>query len=544
MINQFNFNDTETRIGKYIMPQKIIKTDGDVTNANALLTYRDRQVQLQEREVTVLRGQSHVLLDFGCEFHGGAIIVVHKVKGANSAKVHLRFGESVGEALAPLGYKGACNDHSARDFCVDVMPYSTNQYATTGYRFLYVGLESECELHLKSVQGAFIYQPYEYIGSFKCSDKRLNKIFDVSAYTCHLCLQNQLWDGIKRDRLVWIGDMSPELKTIKYIFGSVPEIASGLRLAADDARLPKWVNTIPTYSLWWLINLGEWCEYTSDYALLDELCEYTVGLTRQIIDNVDGEGNFTQNCFIDWPTKAAVGESREATRALIVMCMDACKKMCTYLKEDELARECEKVRARAASRTADGGGFKQLAALILLAGIGDKKSEDVLKADGARGFSTFMSYYILSAMARVCDTDYVLECLKEYYGGMLDMGATTFWEDFDLAWTKNACRIDEIPCEGKSDIHGDNGNYCYLGYRHSLCHGWSSGPVPFLIEQVLGIKLIDGCKKIKIEPSLGSLEYAKGSIATPYGKVSVWHKRLEDGTVHTAIDAPEGIEII
>jgi H/ACA ribonucleoprotein complex subunit 4 len=26
------------------------------------------------------------------------------------------------------------------------------------------------------------------------------------------------------------------------------------------------------------------------------------------------------------------------------------------------------------------------------------------------------------------------------------------------------------------DIHGDFGDHCYRGFRHSLCHGWASGP--------------------------------------------------------------------
>jgi hypothetical protein len=31
-------------------------------------------------------------------------------------------------------------------------------------------------------------------------------------------MQEYLWDGIKRDRLVWIGDMYPEVSTIHAVF--------------------------------------------------------------------------------------------------------------------------------------------------------------------------------------------------------------------------------------------------------------------------------------------------------------------------------------
>jgi hypothetical protein len=68
---------------------------------------------------------------------------------------------------------------------------------------------------------------------------------------------------------------------------------------------------------------------------------------------------------------------------------------------------------------------------------------------------------------------------------MLDKGATTFWEDFDLAWVEGSGRIDEFPKNGEKDIHGDCGDYCYVGFRHSLCHGWSAGVIAFMKEENL-----------------------------------------------------------
>jgi len=75
-----------------------------------------------------------------------------------------------------------------------------------------------------------------------------------------------------------------------------------------------------------------------------------------------------------------------------------------------------------------------------------------------------------------------IDIMKEYYGAMLDIGATTFFEDFNMAWLKNASRIDKMPKKGQDDIHGDRGDYCYKGFRHSFCHGWSSGVIKFIQE--------------------------------------------------------------
>jgi hypothetical protein len=74
--------------------------------------------------------------------------------------------------------------------------------------------------------------------------------------------------------------------------------------------------------------------------------------------------------------------------------------------------------------------------------------------------------------------------MKEYCGGMLSVGATTFFEDFDIDWLENSCRIDRFPKKGQKDIHGDFGRFCYTGFRHSLCHGWSAGVITFIEEEL------------------------------------------------------------
>ena len=547
MLKNFEFHDTDKRIRRYVVPKRVMLTRGDVENAGLLLTYRNRQIQLQDSDLITLRTtqeqKAGILLDFGTEFHGGASISVRRVEG--EGKLRLCFGESASEALSHLGEKGACNDHSARDFNVLVERYSTNEYGATGYRFLYIELLSEGSVALTTVQGVAVYHPYTYAGSFSCSDPELNRIFDTAAYTCHLCIQNELWDGIKRDRLVWIGDVAPEMKTIKYVFGEVPELYSALELSAKDAALPLWVNKHPTYSLWWLINLEEWSFYTGNTDYIEAQRDYIRGLTAQILDNVDENGFFLPDHFLDWPSKSSVSLSRNAIRGVLRMAMRAAAKLNRHLGYDALAAQCDGVYDLIGKMRVGCGKLKQVAAMLVLEDLHDESCEALLKKGGAKGFSTFMSYYILSAMTKCCSTEETLGALKEYYGAMLKLGATTFWEDFDIKWAKDACPIDEIPSAEQSDVHGDNGNYCYKGFRHSLCHGWASGPVAFLIEHVLGVNVVEaGCRKIELTPHLGALEFAKGSIATPYGKVRITHKKREDGTVETTVRAPKDVEVI
>ena len=150
----------------------------------------------------------------------------------------------------------------------------------------------------------------------------------------------------------------------------------------------------------------------------------------------------------------------------------------------------------------------------------------------------------MQARAEAGDMEGALEIIRKYWGAMLDFGATTFWEDFDLPWTDNAAPIDEPVPSGKKDIHGDYGKFCYKQFRHSLCHGWASGPTWFLSRYVLGIRILEpGCKKLLIKPCMESLDHVKGKYPTPYGAVTVEHTKDALGNIATTVDAPDGIEI-
>ena len=134
--------------------------------------------------------------------------------------------------------------------------------------------------------------------------------------------------------------------------------------------------------------------------------------------------------------------------------------------------------------------------------------------------------------------------MKDYYGGMLSVGATTFWEDFDMKWLEGAGRIDEMPRAGLKDIHGDYGKFCYKSFRHSLCHGWSTGITAYLIETVAGIRPENaGMTVISVKPNMSGLKRVSAVFPTKYGPVKVEHK-LVGGKVVTKISAPEEIKII
>ena len=109
---------------------------------------------------------------------------------------------------------------------------------------------------------------------------------------------------------------------------------------------------------------------------------------------------------------------------------------------------------------------------------------------------------------------------------MLDLGATTFWEDFNLEWVPGATGIDELPVPGRPDIHKDFGAFCYKGLRHSLCHGWAAGPAAWCSRKILGVDpLMPGFREIRFQPDLCDLEFAEGTVPTPYGLINISLKK-------------------
>ena len=75
---------------------------------------------------------------------------------------------------------------------------------------------------------------------------------------------------------------------------------------------------------------------------------------------------------------------------------------------------------------------------------------------------------MLEALASAGKYDDALQIISNYWGGMLDLGATSFWEDLNYSDLAKAGRIDELVPEGVYDIHKDSGAYCYEGLRHSF----------------------------------------------------------------------------
>lgn len=275
----------DPRTRTFLPPARVVWTSGDavygnrssVKDAESLL--KPRYGQIPEERWRANCGctmenngePASVLLDFGRELHGGIQI---GGMGQRGMKMRVRFGESVGEAMSEIGQKSAGNDHAIRDGVHDIPFMGIVEIGNTGFRFVRLDLVTTGKTSLECVRAVSLMRQMPRLGEFKCSDERLNRIWETAVRTVHLCCQDFLWDGIKRDRLVWLGDLHPEARAVLSVFGAAEVIPDSLDYAIATTPADGWMNAKPNYTLWFLRVARDWYRYTGDAAWVRERGEY------------------------------------------------------------------------------------------------------------------------------------------------------------------------------------------------------------------------------------------------------------------------------
>ena len=507
-----------------------------------------------KRPDCLLRPGAALVLDFGAELCGGLKLSLGRFccddKQKDKCRLRFRFGESANEVMAELHEKNTTNDHSLRDFIEPLGGMSVPLVGRTGFRFVRIdNADESASIALDAVYAAATFRDIEYRGKFRSNDTELNRIFDTAAYTLHLCMQEYLWDGIKRDRAVWIGDMYPEIAAMCCVFGENEVAKKSLDFARDLTAPDGYVNGIYSYSLWWIWVLHRLYMQDGDLSYLEEQKDFLIRLVHQYAADIDRNGVLCPDkkwALFDWPSNFDPILSLSGVHTLLILAYEKAAFLLRELSDEKEAVFCEEIARKMRACPIPDYDYKQISAVHVLAGLRDAKKENdrLLSKNGDHGISTFLGMFTYAARTLADDTAGALSNVRGVYGGMLNLGATSFWEDFDPSWCKGAGRIDEFTPKGLEDIHGDRGALCYVGFRHSLCHGWSAGVCAYLAEYVLGVKIVKpGCREIVLAPSLGDLSELSGTYPTPHGAIEIHCRKTADGKVQTEFCAPVGVNV-
>ena len=116
----------------------------------------------------------------------------------------------------------------------------------------------------------------------------------------------------------------------------------------------------------------------------------------------------------------------------------------------------------------------------------------------------YFKFYEMDAFCRMGCLDEVLHQIKAYWGGMLERGAVTFWEEYD----------PQVPQEKQYDMYGDK-------FGKSLCHAWSASPIYLLGKYFVGLEVTDAQKgNYELHPHLEM--FSRLDCTLPAGKKDIY----------------------
>lgn len=480
--------------------------------------------------VSTIRNKQSLLVDFGKETFG--FVKLHGVRG--KGRVNLYYGESKEEALAT----DACELLDRLDLD---NPSRKDETLKLSKAFRYVNIQSDAGVSIDSVSMLYEYAGIKERGSFRSSDALINQIYDVSKYTFELNTREFFIDGIKRDRWVWSGDAYQSYLMNYYLYFDKESVTRTLLALRGKDPVTGHINTILDYTFYWFLGIYDYYLYTGDqnfirqfYPRMQSLMDYC--LARR---NASGfmEGMKGDWVFIDWAagltTNGEVSfEQLLFARSLETMALcaeivsdssgvekynalsaEVRKKLFeVYWNEQKQALVHSRVNGKLSHHVTRYANMFSIFFDYFTGAQKDAVKRSVLLNDSIPKITTpYMRFYELEALCAMGEQDYVLKEMKDYWGGMLKLGATSFWEEYNPAKKGD----EHLAMYGRK-------------FGKSLCHAWGASPLYLLGKYYLGVKpLTPGYQTYEVQPVLGGLEWMEGKIPTPHGLIDLYCNKDE-----------------
>ena len=468
--------------------------------------------------------ENGTLYDFGRETFGYL-----KVKGLQGT-VRIYYGESREEALD----KEHCETLDVLSGTDDSQSSILNCQSSKAFRYVYV--EKENGATYDEVMMDFEYAPHDRSrsGYFRCSDEELNRIWDVAAYTMDLTTREFFVDGIKRDRWTWSGDAIQSYLMNYYLRFDTECVKRTIRQLRGKDPVTAHVNTIMDYTFYWFVSIGDYYRYTGDVAFVREMWPRMVTLMDYVLGrtNADGmaEGQPDDWIFVDW-----VDFPMHKRGTLCFEQILFCKALQTMATCAELLGIQTDYGQRAANLLAkiketfwddtlraylhaieDGQLNRQVTKFpnmfAILYGLADDEEQkkimkSVMMNPSVDPITTpYMRFYELEALCMADCHQEVLQEIRNYWGGMLKCGATTFWEKY-------------VPAEQGTQHLAMYGR----PFGKSLCHAWGASPIYLLGKYFLGVQPTKpGYADYEVHPHLGGLDWIEGCVPTPRGMIHIY----------------------
>ncbi|GAA1798312.1 alpha-L-rhamnosidase C-terminal domain-containing protein [Actinomadura chokoriensis] len=475
-----------------------------------------------------------------------------------------------------------------------------------GFRYATLFLDGPGSVDIDAISLDFTAAPDQrdldgYRGHFLSSDDLLNKIWYAGAYTVQINTgapdtakkwpyqpgegdhadnavphadpkTSVIYDGGKRDRIVWQGDLAvqaPVAYVSTYDMGAVDNSLSSLAAQQlPDGYVPaaslvgqhnqNELRTYGEYVAWFVTNMYDHWWYTGDRAYLDtwwpQLTKAAAWLESVRAGDDKGLIAFQEsgscghygysNCGHETYVNALYARNLEQMSAMAKARGDASAARTYAARSAEVKKAVndqlwdEKAGAYRLSREIPGAYPQDGNVTAVLTGIAQgERAERALAYLRANNWTDIGSLTVsqstpnaslppfyaplpsgFEADARLETGDASgLQLIRNYWGHQLrqDPGST-FWEHMQPDGTPN------------------------LKQFSSLAHGWAAQPTVTLSTKVLGVRpAAPGYASWAVVPFTGNLAWAEGTVPTPHGDIAASWRRSGHG-FQLKVTAPRG----
>jgi alpha-L-rhamnosidase len=476
--------------------------------------------------MVTVRGLGSIRVDFGVESAAWLELESDDLAGA----VEMSISEYNQPAVLNIGPENPVKRKAPVKYG-NVYRLELNRDLYEGVRFGWVHVVSFAQAwHIKGLRLVCQVKPTNHNGSFRCSDTALTRIWYTGAYVVKLNLLKDYFGVIlmdRGDRHSWTGDAHLSQAASMAAFGNFDFVRANIERTANDD------NGIGSYSLYWILSLVDYYMFTGDGTTL---AKHIATVERKLDRAAAIYDSATANLgFYGWDERLGAGfenpnisENRRAYRMLFIRACREFSRAMDFAGNAALRdRYAGMAAAKAAALRADAQWYKSFGlhslADALNAGIADAAEKASIFRQAffdpreRWSYSPFNQYFVIRALSEMGRDDAAIETAKDYWGGQMDYGGTTFFEVYRPDWNQELKLNDPVP-----------NTQC--GYT-SLAHPWGAGVARWLSDTVLGVRPTKpGFETFDILPHPGSrLSSVAGKVPTPRG------------TIEAAFDLTSGI---
>ena len=397
--------------------------------------------------------------------------------------------------------------------------------------------------------------PVAYKGSFSCSDDEINKIWNASRWACQICMQDHYLDSPDHQEPICDpGDYMIESLINFNVFGEPALTRQDLRKFGALLDRNHYINFHTSYALLWFQMLMDYWDYTGDESLVRELAPQVHGLLDKFATWRGKNGLISEApdyMFMDWVDIAGIGCHHPPAvigqgymTAFYYQAIDDGRRVALLMGDANRAAVYEKLRGEtiiAFNRelwNPDKGLYRDGKPFQTSVKPGQWLPADTDIETFSPHVNILAALYDLApadrkeSILRTVMAEKPLNCQPYFMHFVLNsLGQCWLFHDYGTTQIRRWRVTPETQSFHEMWGSGD------------LSHAWGGTPLYQLSTRVLGITPLEpGFPEVLVSPTLCDLAWAKGSVPTPHGVVSVSWALSEKG-LQLDVSAPQDAEV-